>query len=83
MVYVDINKQTTFAFISKIIRQCSKFDAHEIIKSAYDQMQLYDVEIYNSIVASVYLPIRYNIRIYKLLRKSSKLQMIYVDGNVN
>ena len=79
MVYVDINKQTTFAFISKINRQCGKFDAHEIIKSAYDQIHLYIIEIYNSTVAPVYFPIRYNIGIYKLLRKSSKLQMIHVD----
>ena len=46
-------------------------------------MHLYSVEMYNSIVTSEYFPIRYNIGIYKLLSKSSKLQMIYVDGNVN
>ena len=83
MDYVDINKQTTFAFISRIIRQCGKFDAHEIIKSAYDQIHLYSVEIFDSIAPSVHFPTRYNIGIYKLLRKSSKLQMIYVDGSVN
>ena len=46
-------------------------------------MHLYSVEMYNSIVTSEYFSIRNNIGIYKLLRKSSKLKIIYVDGNIN